>query len=234
MLAQTAAFIVIWILLRRRVSRRGPIPSASSFCKFHNRSYSAASLLLLLLVLSPDHDSVARRAYHYSKFYEYLDILSVCAAGGQINLHFGFHHLTTSYLTFFRVVNENEPGRGWVVFAASNTFHHVLMYAYFGGVAFIKPVLPWTGGLQLLNGILTELALLREKQLRGTGIAETKWPLVSDTLYARPDAKGTIKGEEERDIDDEADPEFRGTYSRLIWFDLVWLLDNYFVLCGLT
>src|SRR5206468_1526843 len=67
MLIQTTAFVVIWILLHRHVSHHGPIPGASSFCKLHNRTYSLASFLLLLLILSRDHDSVARRAYHHSK-----------------------------------------------------------------------------------------------------------------------------------------------------------------------
>jgi hypothetical protein len=99
-----------------------------------------------------------RYIYHLSKFYEFLDILLVCAAGSPINLHFAFHHLTTPYLTFVRFLpgpsNHND---GWRVFAAANTFHHVLMYAYFGAASVLRPILPWMGTLQLLVGIDVDL-----------------------------------------------------------------------------
>ena len=51
------------------------------------------------------------------------------------------------------------------VFAVLNCAHHVLMYAYFGGVAasWKRPVLPWTGVLQLVVGIWVEVGLLREE-----------------------------------------------------------------------
>jgi hypothetical protein len=84
-----------------------------------------------------------RYIYHLSKFYEFFDILLVCAAG---------------YLTFVRFLpgpsNHND---GWRVFAAANTFHHVLMYAYFGAASVLRPILPWMGTLQLLVGIDVDL-----------------------------------------------------------------------------
>ncbi|SPO01664.1 uncharacterized protein DNG_04337 [Cephalotrichum gorgonifer] len=135
--------------------------------------YAIASLILLVLILTPSLESHARGLYHASKFYEYVDIFNVRASGGVIDLHFGFHHLTTPYLTFIRVVQHSE---GWKPFAALNAFHHGLMYAYFGGVEFTRPVLPWTGALQLVVGILVEAWVVRERLASGQG---PLWPNVA-------------------------------------------------------
>lgn len=160
MIIQSTVFISLWMSLHLYISYRGPIRGASTITKFNSFFYSAASLLLLILILSPSHDIIARRIYHFSKFYEYIDILNVRASGGSIDLHFGFHHLTTPYLTFFRVLHHSE---GWRVFAALNAFHHFLMYAYFGGIGIVRPVLPWTGTVQLVAGILVELWMIKGK-----------------------------------------------------------------------
>jgi GNS1/SUR4 family len=169
MIIQSITFISLWVSLHFYVSYRGPIRGASTAMKFNSLFYSAASLLLLILILSPTDDNIARRLYHASKFYEYIDVINVRASGGTIDLHFGFHHLTTPYLTFFRVLHHSE---GWQIFAALNAFHHFLMYAYFGGVEMVRPVLPWTGTLQLVVGILVELWMIREKSL---GNARPNW-----------------------------------------------------------
>jgi hypothetical protein len=172
LIIQSVMFISIWVSLHFYVSYRGPIRGASAIMKLNNLFYSAASLILLSLILSPSHDLIARQMYHISKFYEYIDIINVRASGGSIDLHFGFHHLTTPYLTFFRVLSNSK---GWKVFAALNAFHHFLMYAYFGGVEMVWPVLPWTGTVQLVAGILVELLMIREKPLGSGSDATPNW-----------------------------------------------------------
>lgn len=172
MLLQTILFVSAWRRLHCHVQTRGPIPGAARVTRINSQAYAVASLVLLVLILSPSHNPLARRLYHASKFYEYVDIFNVRASGGAIDLHFGFHHLTTCYLTFFRVIYNSE---GWKPFAAVNAFHHALMYAYFGGVQFPRPVLPWTGALQLVVGIMMEIWVTRRKVMTGE---ELVWPNV--------------------------------------------------------
>jgi len=163
-LASTGLFTLSWLAIDRRVTRNGPIPGARTLSRISNGLYSPASLLLLLLILDPSRDAQARYLYHLSKFYEYSDVLLVRAAGGAIDLHFAIHHLTTPYLTFFRVVRESE---GWRWVAALNAFHHGVMYAYFAGWAAARPVLPWTGFLQLVVGIGGEGKIALRKTREG-------------------------------------------------------------------
>lgn len=172
MISQSVIFIAIWVSLHMYVAYRGPIRGANTVMKLNSLFYSAGSFILLILILSPSHDVLARRLYHASKFYEYIDIINVRAVGGSIDLHFGFHHLTTPYLTFLRVLSHSE---GWKVFAALNAFHHFLMYAYFGGVEWIRPVLPWTGTVQLVAGIVVEGWILKEKLLAGESDRIPHW-----------------------------------------------------------
>lgn len=122
---------------------------------------------------------LAPLVYHLSKLYEYTDILLVLSNHGPnyrlfsqqpIDLHFGFHHLTTPYLTLFRMIRSSETG--WEVFAALNCAHHVIMYAFFGGGVncvglrpeVLRRVLPWTGALQLVAGIAMEVWPLIENR----------------------------------------------------------------------
>lgn len=169
MLSQSAFFVALWLALRRYVSLHGPISGARTLMTINSWFYAFVSLGLLFVTLSPPHDLLARRLYHASKFYEYVDILNVLASGGEIDLHFGVHHLTTMYLTYVRVLQHSE---GWRVFAALNTAHHVLMYSFFGGATWVRPALPWTGALQLLMGIATDVWVGRGKMERG----EKVWP----------------------------------------------------------
>ncbi|KAI1130658.1 hypothetical protein F5Y10DRAFT_235293 [Nemania abortiva] len=157
MILQTCCFITAWLLIDRHVTHHGPIPAARTLNRWHSRVYSVLSALLLYLTLSPTHDEAARTLYHISKFWEYIDVLTVRAGGGLIDLHFGFHHLTTPYLTFFRVLRNSE---GWRTFTALNTAHHALMYAYFGGASAFRPVLDFTGCAQLVIGIIMEATML--------------------------------------------------------------------------
>lgn len=157
MVGQTLIFITIWIAIDRYVSRHGPIPQARTFTQINNWAYSAASFILLFLIISASHDEIARRLYHASKFYEYLDVLGVRAGGGTIDLHFAFHHLTMPYLSYVRVVLHSD---GWWVLAILNTLHHGLMYAYFGGAGFLRQALEATGTMQLVVGIGGEVWML--------------------------------------------------------------------------
>jgi hypothetical protein len=63
------------------------------------------------------------------------------------------------YLTYSRVML--YPA-GWKLFAGLNTLHHAIMYAYFGGAAIFSDILPWTGMLQLVAGILGESYVIRD------------------------------------------------------------------------
>lgn len=107
----TCLFLATWSLTAVLTHHLGPSPRvAARFTRYNSRFYSFASFVLLLFILSPvpEHDGLARTAYHLSKMYEYVDILGVCAAGGAVGPHFWFHHLTTPWLTFVRVLPGGE------------------------------------------------------------------------------------------------------------------------------
>lgn len=172
MLLQTAMFIAVWSFIHRHVAANGPITYARVLTKINNCLCSAGSLIFLLLLAFSSIDDTTRKIYHTSKFYEYLDILGVCAIGGEIDLHFATHHLTTPYLTLTRVIWYSQ---GWKVLAALNAFHHVLIYAFFGGAAWLRPALPVTGTVQLVVGLVGEILILLGRWEQGTGPI---WPHV--------------------------------------------------------
>ncbi|KAI9163681.1 hypothetical protein HJFPF1_05303 [Paramyrothecium foliicola] len=171
MFLQTNLYLSCWLMIRLYVSRHGPHSQARRLNKVNNWFYSAASLILFCIIITTSQEQLARKLYHYSKFYEYIDVFGVQAGGGFIDLHFGFHHLTTPYLTFVRVLNH---GDGWKFFAALNSFHHFLMYAFFGGFSRLRSVLLVTGFLQLVIGIAQEWRVIHWKAGRGEEI----WPNV--------------------------------------------------------
>ncbi|KAJ6437860.1 NADPH2:quinone reductase [Purpureocillium lavendulum] len=162
MILQTLVFVAAWVVVDRYVKTRGPIALVRSITLLNSRFYALASAALLAMMLRPAYQDTARLLFHASKFYEYIDVLGVRAAGGEIGLHFAIHHLTTPYLTYFRVLSNHE---GWQIVAGLNAFHHVLMYAYFGGAAGLRPALPVTGTLQLAVGIVGELWILTRKTM---------------------------------------------------------------------
>jgi hypothetical protein len=157
---QTALFVSVWTLVHRHVAKHGPIAAARGAVRFNSWFYALASAALLVLILTPKFQHVASHLYHASKFYEYVDIIGVRASGGDIDLHFAVHHLTTPYLTYARVLHNSQ---GWQLVAALNALHHVLMYAYFGGAGFLRPALPVTGTIQLLVGLGGEMWVSWEK-----------------------------------------------------------------------
>jgi hypothetical protein len=180
MLVQSLIFIAAWLAIHSHVSRHGPIAGARTFTKYNSIFYSTASAILLFLILSSAHERLAKTLYHASKFYEYVDVLGVRAGGGEIGLHFGVHHLTTPYLTFFRVLQDSE---GWQIFTALNAFHHVLMYAHFGGLVSMRRVLLITGGVQLMVGIAVDVFLVSMRMWNGSGLP--LWPnMLSITLLS--------------------------------------------------
>ncbi|KAH6894575.1 hypothetical protein B0T10DRAFT_257328 [Thelonectria olida] len=169
LVAQTIGFLSLWAVIDRHVRQHGPIPQARTFTLVNSWFYSAVSFVLFCLIMSPSHEATVRHLFHASKFYEYVDVLGVRAGGGDVDLHFGFHHLTTPYLSYVRVVLHSQ---GWRVLASLNTLHHGFMYAYFGGAVFLRRVLVVTGSAQLVVGICGEIVLLRRIE------SKVMWPHV--------------------------------------------------------
>ncbi|KAL2843709.1 hypothetical protein BJY01DRAFT_248484 [Aspergillus pseudoustus] len=158
-----------WLAIRLYVHRNGPVSWARRGMKINNTLYAILSLSMFISITMGESQPFIPAAhtpyiYHLSKFYEFTDILLVCAAGGPISLHFGFHHLTTPHLTFIRFLDGYE---GWRVFSSANTFHHVLMYTYFAGALMLRPLLPWTGTVQLVVGIVVDLVIGARKCTEG-------------------------------------------------------------------
>ncbi|KAJ9136821.1 hypothetical protein NKR23_g9491 [Pleurostoma richardsiae] len=79
---QSLVFIAIWVPLNRFVTLRGPIPGARRVTRLNSILYSLANIPLLVLILSPSHDALARHLCHASKIYEYLDVLNMYAYFG--------------------------------------------------------------------------------------------------------------------------------------------------------
>lgn len=184
----TVIFVSVWIAVAQHTRQRGPNTAARLLIKANSYFYSFVSLLLFLYIVQSKStkewsNSGAGYLYHLSKFWEYIDIILVTATRGTIDLHFAFHHLTTPYLTYVRVIRYAEGGT-WKGFAALNTLHHVLMYAFFGGWNFLRPALPFTGCLQLVAGILVEIWEIQRKFTK-TEKNDGIWPhLVTGGLLA--------------------------------------------------
>ena len=108
-LASTVIFVSCALAVQKHVRIHGRSPLASRVIKVNSYLYSVASLcfcLAIILSSTPESlklwddgraDEVQRQLYHFSKFYEYLDIIFVLASGGSVGLHFAFHHLTVSH-----------------------------------------------------------------------------------------------------------------------------------------
>ncbi|KIW86843.1 uncharacterized protein Z519_12629 [Cladophialophora bantiana CBS 173.52] len=155
----TGPFVFLWSTLRGYVARNGPFSVARPVTRLNSQVYALFSLALAYLILNDvfhfqDLQQVVKSSdlayiYHLSKFYEYIDVFNLVAAGTPINPHMAFHHITTPFLTHFRVLNASD----WQLFAFLNCFHHFWMYAYFGGVTAFRPILRVTGWVQLIAGI---------------------------------------------------------------------------------
>ena len=178
----TGPFLFAWSLLRQYTTKNGPSRIASTLITINSQVYALFSALLSYLLiqsyLNTQHALPGQAAvvtlplglsipylnrttltiadlgliYHYSKIYEYADVLLLVAQGKVIGQHMAFHHITTPFLTYFRVLNCS--GTDWRVFALANAVHHTFMYAYFGGVGnWLRSVIPYTGWAQLILGL---------------------------------------------------------------------------------
>ncbi len=157
----TGPFVFFWSTLRRYISRNGAFGFARPFTRLNNQLYALFSLGLGCLILNDVfhfqndvagldlNTSDLAYIYHLSKFYEYLDVFNLVAAGTEIGPHMAFHHITTPFLTYFRILNASD----WQLFAFLNCLHHFLLYSYLAGVSALRPILPLTGWLQLGGGI---------------------------------------------------------------------------------
>jgi GNS1/SUR4 family len=149
--AITTACSLLYILIRRR----GAPTSGRKAMLLHNRIQILLSLAILSTTIAchlppiiAAHLPLAaslrsrscrapRHLYHYSKFYEYLDVLLLIlqGAGDRLGLHFAFHHLTTPWYTALRVLRDYG---GWGLFAGLNAAHHLLStfcFSFFPSVA---------------------------------------------------------------------------------------------------
>ncbi|OAX82418.1 hypothetical protein ACJ72_03229 [Emergomyces africanus] len=187
LISSSITFLILSLSIHHHVHVRknGPFFCASTLIKANNYIYARASLLFFIILvcsfeLPPlwraydvvghalhrfgtfvrNQDEQLRYIYHLSKIYEYIDILLVLATGGQIGWHFGFHHLTSPYLSYIRVLHHHT---GWKLLASLNTLHHVFMYSYFGGIASFRRLLSFTGFLQLVVGLVGEGVILYSK-----------------------------------------------------------------------
>jgi hypothetical protein len=178
----TILYSIVWASIRYSVKHRGPARHAKAVLHFHSWVqvfFSSVLLSLTILSLLPpprvapvgintvqlrireDAAFLPRYLHHLSRIFEYLDLLFFVAAGNTPDIHFAFHHLTTQYLTYFRLLHDCEM---WQVFTALNGFHHVLMHLFFAGAQWTHPILPWTRYIQLIGGIGCDLWLLRKRR----------------------------------------------------------------------
>lgn len=130
--------------------------------------YSLASLGMLVLALGSrtprDHAQSISHMWCYqqdsyplvfylfylSKIYEMSDIAVVTLQKPPIHWHFLVHHVSTFSLVWVAAY----CGLDLLPIVVANTAHHVLMYAYFGGIGWLGPLLGMTGVAQLLLGLL--------------------------------------------------------------------------------
>jgi hypothetical protein len=215
----TATYVLVWKLIHVRVKQYGPVKYANIVLHRHSCVQvivSFALLLLILLSLAPlnvhsttvlqiiqaNDAFLPRYSLHCSRFFEYLDIIFFVASGNTPDAHFVFHHLTTPYLTYFRVMNDYEL---WQVFTGLNGVHHVLMHLFFAGVTCTQAVLPWTRYIQLIVGIACDLYIGRTRMMVGdkacTGYAVSAallscyLVLLTRELRARRQAKQRLETE---------------------------------------
>jgi hypothetical protein len=179
-------FITIaYILITLTIHKFSPVPDSDIALYIHNRIQILLAISLFILTISSTIsptapinipllssspipiDTLGRLSFHYSKFYEYFDtfIYTAQGKGSDIGAHWAFHHLTTPWYTFVRVIPPGTANRGWQVFAAMNTFHHAFMHAYFVGANgdWNKMLLGWTRNVQLVGGIGYDLWLVYAK-----------------------------------------------------------------------
>ena len=174
----TTFFILVWSWIKRFVASNGPIQGARTASSFNNKIYGVFALSLAIAIarsvlLGAEGMELAeycKHAYHFSKFYAYLDVLFLVANGSIIGPYMAFHHISVSpfqicsgfswliyglktpFFTYFRVLHALD----WQLFAFLNCIHHVLLCSYLSGATNLRSVLPYTQYLQLGGGILLD------------------------------------------------------------------------------
>lgn len=110
-------FVLLWSALKGYVDRNGPIAVARPLTRFNSQLYAVFSLGLAYLIFNDifhfrEDIKVASLdlayIYHLSKLYEYIDVFNLVGQGITIGPHMAFHHLTTPFLTYFRVLNATD------------------------------------------------------------------------------------------------------------------------------
>jgi hypothetical protein len=201
----TGPFVFLWSILRGYISRNGPLGFARPLTRLNSQLYALFSLALAYLILNDVfhfseldiNSSDLAYAYHLSKIYEYIDVFNLVAAGTEIGPHMAFHHITTPFLTYFRVLNASD----WQLFAFLNCFHHFWMYSYFAGISSFRPILPLTGWIQLGAGIALDVHYCATQ---GREAPEAKNRAISIMLMARyamlfyEELKGTTAKKEKK------------------------------------
>ena len=191
--------------------------SVKAVMKHWNRLYACLSfgLLLLILGLLGVEESTARVVYFSSKMVEEYDILLVVLSGGSVSLYFGFHHLTAPLFAAFRVMSPDgfRDGGYWRVFAVLNAYHHILMYAFFGGIVprILRPraMLAWTGTFQLVVGIAVDLWVGYHKFQEGSTIRPYIASVVLLSCYLVLNTRDLMQRESKHNEDEEANEELK-------------------------
>ena len=100
----TTFFILVWSWIKRFVASNGPIQGARTASSFNNKIYGVFALSLAIAIarsvlLGAEGMELAeycKYAYHFSKFYAYLDVLFLVANGSIIGPYMAFHHISVS------------------------------------------------------------------------------------------------------------------------------------------
>jgi hypothetical protein len=137
-----------------------------------NGIYFTAFLMHLLNIVRIADDEVFFKVYYLSKIYEFLDVVLVTLSHNSyaVSPHFRFHHITTlsvAWASFYHVPVEAKI----LIYLPilTNVLHHFFMYLYFGGVQQFRKLMPITGTVQLVTGLVCITAMLIEKR----GFSET-------------------------------------------------------------
>lgn len=170
----TGGFILLWSLLKRYVDRRGPIEAIYHIILSHGGLYSLFALAMSVEIvregsLGPElDDEWLRWIYHFSKFYEYINMLLLVAQGKIVDPYTAFYHLAvrcTLLLLLFPswpsihyllIVGEislrpqihNFPSRIPCIPCSSCSFRSFPIESSFGSN---KPTLPTDAVLHLLS-----------------------------------------------------------------------------------
>lgn len=109
--------------------------------------------------------------FYMSKMYEFLDLVLVVLTHNEqvVGAHFRVHHITTASVVWASFYAQHDKALTAVHMLPilTNTIHHMFMYLYFGGVTRFRKLMPFTGTIQLVVGVLVVLLSMWEKQQTG-------------------------------------------------------------------